>query len=180
MDNNTAPSPAEGTVLHLDPNSLVVDENVRTDTAGYAELLVTLADDGVLQPLLGDRAPDGTLTIRDGQLRTFPRKWRCCVDASWRTRRHRRRDHRDGFIDVGTCEQEYGSAETPRRVAVPTLPKVVFSSGVWTSVSDCMDVGRRPGPTRARTITLARSVPRSGLTRTAPGTVPCAKRALVA
>lgn len=73
MGNNTATGTAvEAQLLHLDPADLIVDENVRTDTAGYAELLATLATDGVLQPLLGDRAPDGTLTVRDGQLRTFP------------------------------------------------------------------------------------------------------------
>ncbi|ORM37786.1 ParB N-terminal domain-containing protein [Williamsia sp. 1135] len=72
MGNNTATATAvEAQLLHLDPADLIVDENVRTDTAGYAELLATLATDGVLQPLLGDRAPDGTLTIRDGQLRTL-------------------------------------------------------------------------------------------------------------
>lgn len=37
MGNNTATTtPATGELVYLDPADLIVDENVRTDTAGYA------------------------------------------------------------------------------------------------------------------------------------------------
>ncbi|PZU04724.1 MAG: hypothetical protein DI630_00005 [Gordonia sp. (in: high G+C Gram-positive bacteria)] len=68
---------------------LVIDANVRTDAALDKAFVASIAERGVILPVVATRDDDGTIRVRDGQRRTFPRKWRCCIDASWRMRHHR-------------------------------------------------------------------------------------------
>ena len=79
---------ATGELLHIDPAELVLDDNVRTDPVLGKDFIASIAT-GVRLPLYAVRDADGTVKVRDGQRRTFPRKWRCCIDASWRMRHHR-------------------------------------------------------------------------------------------
>ncbi|WP_301150469.1 ParB/RepB/Spo0J family partition protein [Mycobacterium simiae] len=68
---NTATT-SQGTVEHLDPRTLVLEANVREDapaSQGYAELMTSIRNYGVLSPLTAVRSPQGEVTVRDGQRR---------------------------------------------------------------------------------------------------------------
>ena len=74
------------TLVDADPNELDTAANVRdnvviTDDPDFIE---SIATHGVLQAISAVRRADGTLAVVDGQRRTFPRKWLCCVGACWR------------------------------------------------------------------------------------------------
>lgn len=63
---------SQGTLEHLDPHILVLEVNVRDDATtsrGYAELVVSISQYGVLSPLTAVRSPHGEVTVRDGQRR---------------------------------------------------------------------------------------------------------------
>ncbi|QBS44930.1 ParB/Srx family N-terminal domain-containing protein [Nocardia sp. CS682] len=57
----------------LDPNDLVIAENVRRtfDLNDHPKYTASISEHGVLTPITADRMPDGTIAVRDGQLRTL-------------------------------------------------------------------------------------------------------------
>ena len=76
-NNNTAtltPSAetaATGELVHAHPAEVVIDDNVRTDATLDKAFAASIAARGVLLPVLATRDADGTLRVRDGQLRTL-------------------------------------------------------------------------------------------------------------
>ena len=60
-----------GTLEHIDPNTLVVDTNVRDDAALDAEFIDSIKEHGVLVPIVAVRGQDGQLLVRYGQRRTL-------------------------------------------------------------------------------------------------------------
>src|SRR5262245_30904454 len=67
----TAPT---GILEHIDPTTLHIGDNVRTDAdqgPEFAELVESLSLYGVLVPLTAAREEDGSVTVRDGQRRTL-------------------------------------------------------------------------------------------------------------
>src|SRR5438045_3880569 len=64
----TAPSI---TVEHVDPASLLVDHNVRSDVALDKEFLASIRDLGVLVPIVAVRTPEGALRVRYGKRRAL-------------------------------------------------------------------------------------------------------------
>jgi ParB family chromosome partitioning protein len=74
MTNNTATATTvaqTGEFVAADPNTLVIDDNVRTDATLDKAFAASIAARGVLLPVLATRDDDGTLRVRDGQLRTL-------------------------------------------------------------------------------------------------------------
>jgi ParB family chromosome partitioning protein len=74
MANNTTTTTAvaqTGEFVAADPRTLVIDANVRTDATLDKAFVASIADRGVLLPVLATRDDDGTLRVRDGQLRTL-------------------------------------------------------------------------------------------------------------
>ncbi|KJR05506.1 MULTISPECIES: ParB/RepB/Spo0J family partition protein [Gordonia] len=55
---------------HVDPTTVAIADNIRTNTAAVTDLADKVAD-GVLVPILAYLADDGTVTVIDGQLRTL-------------------------------------------------------------------------------------------------------------
>ncbi|MCK0515940.1 MULTISPECIES: ParB N-terminal domain-containing protein [Actinomycetes] len=76
-NNNTAtltPSAetaATGELVHAHPAEVIIDDNVRTDATLDKAFVASIAARGVLLPVLATRDADGTLRVRDGQLRTL-------------------------------------------------------------------------------------------------------------
>ncbi|UTX53277.1 ParB/RepB/Spo0J family partition protein [Leucobacter aridicollis] len=66
MTSTTTP----GIIEHLDPATLLLETNVRTDTAISDAFLESIKQLGVLTPILGHRVADGTVQVRAGQRRT--------------------------------------------------------------------------------------------------------------
>lgn len=64
----TAPSI---TVEHVDPASLLVDHNVRSDVALDKDFLASIRDLGVLVPIVAVRTGNGALRVRYGKRRTL-------------------------------------------------------------------------------------------------------------
>lgn len=64
----TAPSI---TVEHVDPATLLVDHNVRSDVALDKDFLASIRDLGVLVPIVAVRTSDGALRVRYGTRRTL-------------------------------------------------------------------------------------------------------------
>lgn len=71
----SAPSSAY-TLVEADPNELDIAENVRDGVAitDDPDFIASIAALGVRQAVSAVRRADGTLAVRDGQRRTFPRK----------------------------------------------------------------------------------------------------------
>ena len=69
---NTQPT-IEDTFEMLDPNTVVVESNVRTEDKTYLskEFVDSIRAEGVLTPVLCRRAEDGTVYVRAGQRRTL-------------------------------------------------------------------------------------------------------------
>jgi len=59
------------TLEHIDPHSLVIEDNIREAVTLEPGFVASIREHGVLQPVLAIRNPDGTLTVRDGQRRTL-------------------------------------------------------------------------------------------------------------
>ena len=59
-----------GELMHVDPNTLVLETNIRTVEALDKGFVDSIRLNGVLQPVTGWRAEDGTITVRMGQRRT--------------------------------------------------------------------------------------------------------------
>ncbi|ETD30945.1 ParB N-terminal domain-containing protein [Williamsia sp. D3] len=67
----TAETAATGELVHANPAEVVIDDNVRTDATLDKAFVASIAARGVLLPVLATRDADGTLRVRDGQLRTL-------------------------------------------------------------------------------------------------------------
>src|SRR5579859_1854076 len=59
------------TVEHVDPASLLVDHNVRSDAALDKDFVASIRELGVLVPIVAVRTTDGALRVRYGQRRTL-------------------------------------------------------------------------------------------------------------
>ena len=76
-DNDTAAPEAtttvqvSGTLEHIDPTTLEIDVNVRTEASLTPAFLDSIAAHGVRQPVSAIRRADGTVAVRDGQRRTL-------------------------------------------------------------------------------------------------------------
>jgi ParB family chromosome partitioning protein len=76
MTDKTAPTTEEhheqlGTLEHLDPHLLVLDENVRDVARLDPDFAASVREHGVLQPITAVQGTDGVVRVRDGQLRTL-------------------------------------------------------------------------------------------------------------
>ncbi|GAA1890244.1 ParB/RepB/Spo0J family partition protein [Williamsia serinedens] len=75
MGNNQNTTPAAATteaiIEHVDPATLVVDTNVRTEASVDRAFVASIKERGVIQPVLATRDSEGTLHVRDGQRRTL-------------------------------------------------------------------------------------------------------------
>ncbi|WP_457327723.1 hypothetical protein [Rhodococcus opacus] len=74
---------AHAELVYLNPAHAEIEPNTR-DTVNpvkLAELTESIREHGVLQAIKAVRYADGTIRVRDGQCRTFPRKWLCCVSV---------------------------------------------------------------------------------------------------
>lgn len=60
-----------GTIEHLDPTTLVIEDNVRPSAPIAKEFVQSIQPNGVLTPVLARRSPDGTVIVRAGQRRTL-------------------------------------------------------------------------------------------------------------
>ncbi|MGW4369167.1 ParB/RepB/Spo0J family partition protein [Nocardia takedensis] len=66
-------APPEAEARFMDPNELVIDENVRRsfDLDDYPEQEASIRERGVRAPALAERGPDGQVHVYDGQLRVL-------------------------------------------------------------------------------------------------------------
>lgn len=71
-NQNTTARVASGELAVIDPAMLVIDANVRTDAALDKAFVASIAERGVILPVVATRDDDGTIRVRDGQRRTFP------------------------------------------------------------------------------------------------------------
>lgn len=60
-----------GTLEHLHPDTVQLDDNVRTDAALTKPFVASIAENGVLVPITAIRTPDGVIHVRTGQRRTL-------------------------------------------------------------------------------------------------------------
>lgn len=70
MTTTNSADPAR-TVEHVDPNSIVLDTNVRTDARLDKQFVASIREHGVMQPVVGYRDEDGTIRVQQGQRRTL-------------------------------------------------------------------------------------------------------------
>ncbi|ABW10773.1 ParB domain protein nuclease [Parafrankia sp. EAN1pec] len=63
------PAPPDLQVTHVDPASLLLDRNIRSDADLDADFLASIRDNGVLIPIIAVQAPDG-MRVRHGERRT--------------------------------------------------------------------------------------------------------------
>ncbi|MFI7167322.1 hypothetical protein ACIBM3_33250 [Rhodococcus erythropolis] len=77
---HTAPA-ATLEVAQLHPDTLDIGENVRdsVDLAQTPDFVESIRENGVLEAISAGRTADGTIVVRDGQRRTFPRNLACCA-----------------------------------------------------------------------------------------------------
>jgi len=69
--STTAPSAPTGTIEHIDPNSIVIETNVRTSVTLDPEFLASIRQNGILVPPFGWRDSNGNINVRGGQRRTL-------------------------------------------------------------------------------------------------------------
>lgn len=62
---------ATGTIEHLDPTTLVIEANVRSNAPITAEFITSIRENGVLTPVLARRDEHGYVIVRAGQRRTL-------------------------------------------------------------------------------------------------------------
>lgn len=67
----TTTIPADAELLEVDPATLEIGDNVRTEASIGKAFAASIATHGVLQPLTATRRADGTIVVRDGQRRTL-------------------------------------------------------------------------------------------------------------
>lgn len=70
-NQNTTARVASGELAVIDPVTLVIDANVRTDAALDRAFVASIAERGVILPVVATRDEDGTIRVRDGQRRTL-------------------------------------------------------------------------------------------------------------
>ncbi|CAM4041277.1 ParB/Srx family N-terminal domain-containing protein [Nocardia ninae] len=72
ITDSTVPAPAVEAGF-MDPNDLVIAENVRLtfNLDDHPKYTASIGERGVLLPIKAERMPDGTIEVRDGQLRTL-------------------------------------------------------------------------------------------------------------
>ncbi|SDU77111.1 ParB/RepB/Spo0J family partition protein [Jiangella alkaliphila] len=58
-------------VVHLDPHTLVLEDNIRTKVKMPRWFLASVRQNGVITPLIAHPGPGGTVVVRDGQMRTL-------------------------------------------------------------------------------------------------------------
>ena len=59
----------QGTIEHLDPNTLILETNVRPSGPLTKEFVASIRENGVLTPVLARRDPNGNVIVRAGQRR---------------------------------------------------------------------------------------------------------------
>ena len=64
-------APLGGTLEHLDPTSLVLEDNVRDEADLDKAFLESVREHGVLTPVLAERGDDAIVRVRSGQRRTL-------------------------------------------------------------------------------------------------------------
>ncbi|PPG79306.1 chromosome partitioning protein [Rathayibacter sp. AY1D2] len=62
---------ATGTIEHIDPTALVIEQNVRTSAPLTKEFIDSIRQSGILSPVLGRRDEHGNVIVRAGQRRTL-------------------------------------------------------------------------------------------------------------
>lgn len=67
----TEPLSSAGVLEHVDPNTLTIELNVRTEASLTKQFIASIAENGVLVPIVAIRNTDGTLQVRAGQRRTL-------------------------------------------------------------------------------------------------------------
>ncbi|WP_053353933.1 ParB/RepB/Spo0J family partition protein [Leucobacter musarum] len=67
-ETQTAP---QGTLEYLDPNLLIIEDNVRSEVKLSDEFVESIRQHGVLTPISGFRGQDGAVLVRAGQRRTL-------------------------------------------------------------------------------------------------------------
>lgn len=60
-----------GTLVHVDPTTIVLDTNVRTDARLDKGFVASIRENGVMQPVVGYRAEGETVHVLQGQRRTL-------------------------------------------------------------------------------------------------------------
>ena len=60
-----------GELEHLDPHTLIIGDNVRTEAALDRDFIASIKQHGVLMPITAVRDEDGNVLVRDGQRRTL-------------------------------------------------------------------------------------------------------------
>jgi ParB family chromosome partitioning protein len=60
-----------GELVHVDPHSLSIETNVRTEASVTKQFVASIKENGVLVPIVAIRDDDGTLRVRAGQRRTL-------------------------------------------------------------------------------------------------------------
>jgi ParB family transcriptional regulator, chromosome partitioning protein len=60
-----------GELVHVDPDSLSIETNVRTEASVTKQFIASIKENGVLVPIVAVRDADGTLRVRAGQRRTL-------------------------------------------------------------------------------------------------------------
>ena len=60
-----------GTIEHLDPHTLTIEDNVRPSAPITPAFVQSIKENGVLTPVLGHRSDDGNVTVRAGQRRVY-------------------------------------------------------------------------------------------------------------
>lgn len=60
-----------GTVEHIDPQTLVIEANVRPSAPLTAAFVQSVRENGVLTPVLARRDEQGNILVRAGQRRTL-------------------------------------------------------------------------------------------------------------
>lgn len=149
---------SHGTLEHLDPQTLMLEDNVRSDVAGaaFADLVASVREFGILSALSAVRNAHGEVTVRDGQRRLLAAREAglasvpvyVTVDATTGQARTITRiteqivanDHR---APLTTTERAKGIQQllleglTPAKVAKSlTVPKTVVEAAAITACSE--------------------------------------------
>ncbi|MGH1526455.1 ParB/RepB/Spo0J family partition protein [Leifsonia sp. L25] len=64
-------TPTAGTIEHLNPHTLTLEDNVRPSAPITPAFVQSIKENGVLTPVLAHRDSDGQVTVRAGQRRVF-------------------------------------------------------------------------------------------------------------
>lgn len=61
----------QGVLMHLDPNSIILEQNVRQQLPDSDQLIASVKEHGVITPVLARRDDKGNVLVRGGQRRTL-------------------------------------------------------------------------------------------------------------